>query len=216
MLTRTLKLGMVGADVEAHKRAAARALGNGRLTTLMSQTPLVRRTFGPFFQTTVKRIQALEGIPQSGVIGPATHDVLLDHMDEKAMALLAEYEASVKPKLVEPRQGFASLHESLWEPYSIGRRLGLTDLGTHNPASRLPSGAPSDHAVYPAFAFDLGVDPDNGWRNDTGRRFAEQMAGYPGIEYVILGDQIWTSDGRGWHIYTGGGHLNHVHVSGIR
>ncbi len=102
-LTRTLKLTlprmMVGKDVEAHKRGVARALGSGRLTTLMSKAPLVRRTFGPFFVTDVKRVQELAGISQSGVIGPATHDLIYDHMDDLAVRLLKEYAASVRPKI---------------------------------------------------------------------------------------------------------------------
>lgn len=216
MLTRTLRIGMVGKDVEAHKRGAARALCGGRLAVLMAQLPLVRRTFGPFFQVTVKQVQKLAAIPQTGVIGPATHDVLLDHMDAKALALLAEYAESVRPKLIEPNQGFGSLRQSLWEAFSIGRRLGLSDLGTFNPASTLPSGGPSDHAVYPAAAFDLGIDPDTGWDNETARGYVVGIVGRPEIEYVILGSRIWTNDGRGWHAYTGGGHFNHVHVSGRR
>ncbi len=218
-LTRTLKLTlpkmMVGKDVEAHKRGVARALGSGRLTTLVSKTPLVRRTFGPFFVTDVKRFQELEGISQSGVIGPRTHDLIYDHMDDLAVRLLKEYAASMRPKLIEPNQGFNSLHSSLWEAYTIGRRMGLSDLGTYNPDSNLPSGAPSDHAVYPAMAFDLGVEPDTGWGNTTGRTFAEKMAGRPEIEYVILGDRIWSRD-RGWRRYSYGNHANHCHVSGIR
>ncbi|MBA3745242.1 hypothetical protein [Sporichthya sp.] len=218
-LTRTLKLTlpklMVGKDVEAHKRGVARALGSGRLTTLMSKAPIVRRTFGVFFVTDVKRLQELAGISQSGVIGPVTHDLIYDHMDDLAVRLLKEYAASVRPRLVEPNQGFNSLHSSLWEAYTIGRRMGLSDLGTYNPASRLPSGAPSDHAVNPAMAFDLGFSPGTGWNNITARAFAEKMAGRAETEYVILGDRIWSRD-RGWRRYSYGGHEGHVHCSGIR
>ncbi len=217
-LTRTLKLTlppMVGKDVEAHKRGVARALGAGRLKTLMNRTVGVRRTFGPFFAVDVKHVQKLAGIAQTGVIGPATHDLIYDHMDDLAVRLLKEYAASVLPKLIEPNQGFDSLHSSLWEAYTIGRRMGLSDLGTYNPASTLPSGRKSDHAVYPAMAFDLGVEPDTGWNNIPGRTFAEKMAGRAEIEYVILGDRIWSRD-RGWRRYTAGNHANHCHVSGTR
>lgn len=119
-------------------------------------------------------------------------------------------------QLVEPKQGFESLHRSLWQAFSEGRRRGLTDLGTYNPESQLPSGAPSDHAVYPAYAFDLGIDPDTGWANLKARAYAIWTAGRPEVEYVILGNRIWTSRTKFWGSYYNGGHMNHVHVSGHR
>jgi hypothetical protein len=90
--------------------------------------------------------------------------------------------------------------------------MGLSDLGTYNPASTLPGGGKSDHAHYPARAFDLGIEPDTGWNNLTARAFFNQMVDHPAVEYVILGDKIW-SRSRGLHEYTAGGHLNHLHVS---
>lgn len=117
--------------------------------------------------------------------------------------------------LVEPNQGFDSLHRNLWVPYSIGRSrpYNFTDLGTHNPASRLPGGGLSDHAINPARAFDLGITPATGWNNLLARQYVQSMANRDEIEYVILGNAIW-SRSRGWHAYTSGGHENHVHVSG--
>lgn len=119
------------------------------------------------------------------------------------------------PSLIAPLQGLASLKKDLWEDFSTGRHLGLSDLGTFNPSSRLPSGAPSDHAVWPAVAFDLGISPDNGYANTVGRKFFDLMTGRPEIHYCILGDKIWSRE-RGLHSYSGGGHENHVHVSGNR
>lgn len=216
-LIRTLRVGDVGKDVEAYKRAVARLLGKGRLRTMISRAPLVRRTFGPYFKLEVARAQKALAIPTSGVIGPATHAALkaAGALDAYSLQLLREYAQSLKPALVEPLQGFASLHKSLWEAYSLGRQMGLTDLGTYNPASRLPSGAPSDHSVYPAFAFDLGIEPDTGWDNATAREYFWKVCRRPEIEYVILGNKIWTNT-RGLRTYTAGGHLNHVHVSGRR
>lgn len=116
---------------------------------------------------------------------------------------------------IAPRQGWGSLDPSLHKAFSLGRSMGLSDLGTYNPASRLPSGDPSDHARYPAGAFDLGVTPAIGMQHPVGRVYFEAMVGRPEVEYVILGDVIW-SRARGRHRYTAGEHMNHVHVSGVR
>lgn len=118
-----------------------------------------------------------------------------------------------KPKLIAPLQGWASLDQRLWDHFSQGRLLGFSDLGTYNPASRLPSGAPSDHAVFPARAYDLGISPAIGYANPKARAYFNSLIGDPDIEYVILGDKIW-SRARGLHAYTSGGHQNHIHVSG--
>ena len=109
----------------------------------------------------------------------------------------------------------ASLHYSLWDAYGEAIRTpGLFSLGTYNPDSRLPSGLPSDHAVYPAYAFDIGFDPDLGWAHPVARPYAERTAKRYEVEYVILGNRIHI-DGV-WRAYSGGGHGNHVHVSGRR
>jgi peptidoglycan hydrolase-like protein with peptidoglycan-binding domain len=164
----------------------------------------------------VKVFQKLNGIKATGHFGQATLNALEPYMDARAKALYARFELPPeKAKIVEPNQGFDSLHSSLWEAYSIGRNMGLSDLGTYNPASRLPSGSPSDHAVYPALAFDLGIEPDTGYSNPTGRAFFDRMIGRQEVSYVILGDKIW-SRALGLHAYTAGGHLNHAHVSGVR
>lgn len=221
-LTRTLKIGCYGADVEGATRALLRCLGDDQgWRAFVAALPVVRRTFGVGKRTLTKRAQAKLGVYQTGWLGTATETKLRQAgaFDDRADVLLEQYAASLTPKplpLVEPNQGFASLHRSLWAAYSVGRRAGLTDLGTYNPASRLPSGAPSDHSVYPAYAFDLGFDPDTGWANEPARRVALALAGRPEIEYVILGNRIWTNDGRGWHDYTAGNHANHIHCSGRR
>lgn len=116
--------------------------------------------------------------------------------------------------LVEPKQGFASLERSLWPAYSLGRRLGLADRGTYNPSATLPEGGKSDHAYYPARAFDLGFLPPVGYLHPIARTFFEAMIGRPEVNYVILGDVLW-SQARGRRRYTAGGHLDHVHVSAV-
>lgn len=115
---------------------------------------------------------------------------------------------------IEPRQGWNSLDPSLRSAFSLGRSMGLSDLGTYNPASRLPGGGVSDHARSPALAFDLGFTPAIGFAHPIARVFFEAMAGRPEVGYVILGDVIWSRE-RGRYRYTAGGHNNHVHVSGV-
>lgn len=216
-LTRTLQTGCVGKDVEGVTRAMLRYLvDDAGWRSFTAAIPVVRRTWGPGKTRLAKRCQAKAGISQTGAFGPVSETKLRQAraFDAKADRLLDEY-ATAHPQLVEPKQGFKSLHESLWDAYSVGRRMGLTDLGTYNPASTLPGGGPSDHSVFPARAFDLGCNPQTGWQNATARAFFEKMVGRPEVEYVILGDRIW-SVARGLHTYTAGGHLNHVHVSGRR
>jgi hypothetical protein len=215
-LERGMKLGMSGKDVWATKRALGRVFQGGRLKQLASKTPAVRSFFGPGMQADVKRFQKKHGLPQTGVIGEKTFELLQKHMDPQARELYRDFVVSrqpKKPKLVIPNQGLGSLHSSLWDVYSIGRNMGMSDLGTYNPNSRLPSGRPSDHAKFPAHAFDLGISPQTGWSNATARKYAEAMAGRPEIEYIILSPRIWSRD-KGWHSYPYGGHYNHVHVSG--
>lgn len=212
-LLRTLRLGMRGKDVRAVRRACLRFVGEpaSKLTTAGQET------FGLGMRALVKRAQDQAVIDKSGVVGPYLFAALVraDAFDAYGKQLLDDYAASVKPKLVEPLQGFGSLHESLWPLYSVGRSLGLSDLGTYNPASRLPSGAPSDHSVYPAYAFDLGVDPDTGYQHPQGRKLFDLARADAAVEYVILGAKIWSRTGD-LRTYRSGGHANHVHVSGRR
>ncbi len=112
--------------------------------------------------------------------------------------------------LVKPRQGFASLRKDGREAYTLGRRLGLSDLGTYNPASTLPGGGKSDHAYHPARAFDLGLTKVG--TRERARWFFRRMIDRPEVEYVIFEDKIWSRN-KGLHAYTAGGHLTHVHVS---
>lgn len=170
----------------------------------------------------IQVLQRLERIrPVTGNFGQPTLDALWEYADAYAKAVYRAWTAPkpkpTLPELIEPVQGFASLHPSLREAYSLGRHMGLSDLGTYNPSSRLPSGARSDHAVYPAMAFDLGVEPDTGYANPVGRAFFHAMIGRPEISYVILGDRI-ASAARGWELrlYSSGGHGNHAHASGWR
>lgn len=223
---RIVRPGMRGLDVHAAKRAIARLLQDGRLTRLEGrrkgeteeQAERRRETFQPSYVADVKLAQLRAGLPMSGVIGPELEKFLHANgfYDARALELERRYADSLKPKLVRPRQGWSSLHRSLWEVYSVGRSApySFSDLGTYNPASRLPSGRPSDHSVHPAVAFDLGIDPDLGWAHELGREYVLRVAREPEVEYVILGDRIVF--GRTIRRYSAGGHLNHIHVSGVR
>ena len=208
---RTIRLGVLpGKDIEAWMRAVHRVLGVGSLTTFASKPTVWRRSFGPLKKRQVAAAQRKLAMEVSGMIGPGAQSALTPYLDAYARGLLLE---PAKPKLVAPTQGFGSLDRRLWDAYSFGRGLGLSDLGTYNPASTLPGGGRSDHAYLPARAFDLGVEPDTGYRNPAGRKFFDEMIGRPEVEYVILGDRIW-SRSRGLRPYTAGNHANHAHVSG--
>jgi hypothetical protein len=85
--------------------------------------------------------------------------------------LFARYKRKHK-RLVEPRQGFDSLDESLWLAYSMGRKRGFTDLGTY-------VNKPGDHGwndrTRTAAAFDLGREDRflfKGWGYLKARRLA--------------------------------------------
>jgi len=112
--------------------------------------------------------------------------------------------------LIKPRQGFGSLRSDGHAAYALGRRLGLSDLGTYNPASTLPGGGKSDHAYSPARAFDLGLTKTG--TRERARWFFRRMIDRTEVEYVIFEDKIWSRT-QGLHAYTAGGHATHVHVS---
>ena len=96
-LTRTLKLGMVGADVEACKRAVYRYVHAGASwNTFVRSAPIVRRTFGVFFREAVKVAQLRLGLKADGQIGPATEKALrkAGGFDLLADSLLEQYAAA--------------------------------------------------------------------------------------------------------------------------
>ncbi len=219
MLTRTLRPGSPGKDVEASKRAVYRYLGGSRLRTLMSRPVAVRRTFGAFFTRDVLAARRRLRLPARPQVDAAMWQALerAGAPDAYAEQLLAEYQAEHKPKPPPPKpvQGPPSLHRSLWPLWQLAREQGFTNLGDYNPASRLPSGAPSDHAVYPARAFDSGFSPATGYANYQARKLFDAATNDSAVEYVILGDRIWTRQG-GRQTYSFGGHEGHVHCSGRR
>lgn len=203
----------VGKDVAIAKFAVGRYEDN----LLPKPAGGYTNTFGPALYDALHTvIQPREHIEPTGDIGQATWDVLWNYLDayRRWQYRLWKVPAPSPPPLIEPKQGFDSLVKFLWDEYSLGRSMGLTDLGTYNPASTLPGGGKSDHAYYPSYAFDLGFTPQTGWDNLTARSFFNKMVARQGIHYVILGDKIWSTE-RGLHAYTDGGHEGHVHTSGI-
>jgi hypothetical protein len=74
----------------------------------------------------------------------------------------------------------------------------------------LPGGGKSDHAFWPARAFDLA----NTATFTTARAwwYYRHCQKRPEVEYVIYRDKIWSRE-NGERKYTAGGHLTHVHVS---
>lgn len=225
--TRVIGPGDTGTDCEGVARALIREGSAGvTLAAFMEQKLERRRTWNAQHADWLRKYEAKLGHPFSvdGIYGKAVHEELEPHFDAKAASLMAGYRPP-PPPLIEPRQGWGSLHSSLHAAFSMGRSMGLSDLGTYNPKSRLPSsGRLSDHATSktgatipssPAMAFDLGIDPDIGFEHDTARAFFWAMTSTRVVEYVILGNRIWTVEG-GVHPYTFGGHEGHVHVSGFR
>ncbi len=105
VLTRTLKVGCVGKDVEACKRAVYRYLhAGGQWNTFVRSAPVVRRTYGVFFRTAVKHAQARLRLPQTGTICPRTYAALRQAHAFDALAddLLRAYQSSTRPKVCYP------------------------------------------------------------------------------------------------------------------
>lgn len=133
--------------------------------------------------------------------------------------LLAQYMEKHK-HLVEPRQGFSSLKESLWLAYSMGVKRGYYDVGTY-------VDKPGDHGWDDVHrtskAFDLRR---KGWvgRFGWGYRNARKLAQFYWdnhqaleINYVIVGRELISREKPYWHPLTTGdtSHDWHVHVSGV-
>lgn len=124
-------------------------------------------------------------------------------------------------RLVEPNQGWGSLHESLHLAYSMGRRRGFTDLGTF-----VNKGG--DHGWLPSIrmarAFDLGRADRfrfQGFNYLIARRYANLLAKNAkalGIRYIILGDRIWHKNYGKWMYFSNypkdKSHDFHLHISG--
>jgi hypothetical protein len=120
--------------------------------------------------------------------------------------------------LVQPRQGWGSLHSSLHLAYSMARVRKFTDLGTY-------VNKPLDHGwrddIRMARAFDLGREDKRFWQRQYGQlmtwRYVRLLVKNHvalGIDYVIYRDKIWSRN-RGWHRYgPDRSHFWHIHVSG--
>lgn len=133
-------------------------------------------------------------------------------MKKTYAALLAQYREK-HGKLVEPPQGFHSLHEDLWLAFSLGIRRGYYSVGTY-------ANKPGDHGYWPARAFDLRR---KGWlgRFGWGFRNAQKLAQFYwdnhealNLDYVIVGRKIISRAHPYWRPYTRDpSHDWHIHVS---
>lgn len=127
--------------------------------------------------------------------------------------LLEAYRAK-HGKLVEPRQGWDSLHASLHLAYSMGIARSFYDVGTY-------AAKPGDHGMWPARAFDLRR---KGWvgRFGYGWVAAQLLARHYwkhhvalNLDYVIVGRKIISRRHPTWRPYTrDSSHDWHLHVSG--
>ncbi len=214
---RIIQEGMDGPDAEAVGRALIRAKCYKMPIRVYNRMPKKwKQRMGPRKMDALmkfKRQKALKNKTKR-TYDSVAHYRLLRYFDGKAHDLYRQCKTPAPPpiiKLIEPNQGWNSLVKYFWDEYSLARtKHKMSDLGTYNPASRLPSGRPSDHARYPARAMDLGFSP---YPNKLAYEFFKDMIGEPEVEYVIYGNQIW-SRSSGLHHYGYGGHYNHVHVSG--
>jgi len=137
-------------------------------------------------------------------------------------SLQAQYRAR-HGKLVQPRQGWNSLHPDLWLAYSMGRKRGYDDVGTY-------ANKPGDHSWGDrhgepgmALAFDLrrpGWNGRYGWGWLNARRLARFYVKHAyalNLNYVICGRKYASRrTGFRWVPLTTGdtSHDWHLHVSG--
>jgi murein DD-endopeptidase MepM/ murein hydrolase activator NlpD len=100
-LTRILKTGCVGKDVEGVNRAMLRYLEDDQGWRLyVAALPVVRRTWGAGKTRLAKRSAAKAGLPQLGVFGPKLETALraAGAFDMKANKLIDEYNDAHPPK----------------------------------------------------------------------------------------------------------------------
>lgn len=115
-LTRTLKLGVRGEDVEGFTRAMHRYLQTGQLANYMAQKDRVRQTWGLAKVTLAKKAAKKAGLPAYGVAGPKLEAVMrkADAFDALADHLLDEYRRQhVLPPVVYPLVGAGTVCQGL-------------------------------------------------------------------------------------------------------
>ena len=219
---RPLKLGSVGPDVEAVKRATYRALGDSSSwAKYVKNAPLVRRTYGPFFVKKMKQLQDVLGVPETGRYDQATHEKLLNrsrfrHKDESAFDFYAAAlyrqadeqfngEARIRNKIVET--AFFAVSKERYISYSQARPM--VDFG---PPPNYPS--QTDCSGFVTWCYKSAGAPDpNGWGyNGYGFTGSLWETGTPiSTNDLKPGDLVfygvpWKSGGAAHVIvYTGGG-----------
>lgn len=200
VLTRTLRLGDYGMDVQAVRRACAVFVG-ARLPTAPTA---VQRTFGPGMLLLVKRAQDEAGLPRTGVVGPKLMDALLDAtaFDAYGLSLLTRYAAS-RPTVVFPTpKGSATyvcqgLHETAgllgnWAiDFCAPARTPVVAVERAKVA-KLSGSDPDDDRPEPAGVYGWSVH----YATADGYRYFLTHLGRR--ETLIAGQQVQPGDVLGW------------------
>lgn len=148
-LTRMLKLGTVGSDVDGWARAAHIYLEDGQLDAFEKQRPIVRRTFGVGKRTLAKQCARKAGLPQYGVVGETLEQVMRDAgaFDREANKRIDAYNrVTVDVELETARRLLAYCRE-----FDGGYRLGGghgKPLSTVRPDQDLDCSSSTSRALY--------------------------------------------------------------------
>lgn len=147
-LTRTLKLGCVGDDVDGWARAAHRYLKDGLLDYEL-QRPIVRRTFGIGKRTLAKKCARKAGLPQYGIVGETLEEAMraAGAFDATADARIDRYNAAqVDTALVKARELLAYCRR-FSGPYDFGGGHGRP-LSTLDPGMGLDCSSSTSLALW--------------------------------------------------------------------
>ena len=219
---RPLKIGSVGPDVEAVKRATYRALGDSHSWSEYAKNPPgVRRFYGPFFARKMKQLQDILGVPETGRYDQATHERLKNRsrfrrpeepaFDDRAADLINEAddlyngEARVRNKIVET--AFYAVTKEPWIMYSQARPM--LDFA---PPPNYPSS--TDCSGFVTWCYKSAGAPDPNGRGYDGWGFTGSLwaTGTPvSTNELKAGDLVfygypWMSGGSAHVVvYTGGG-----------
>jgi hypothetical protein len=169
-LTRMLKLGTVGADVDGWARAAHRYLQDGLLDEHEKQRPIVRRTFGPGKRTLAKQCAKKAGLPEYGVVGVALDKAMRNGgaYDQISDSLFTQYAASVEPP--DPRDAVCDaarfyLEHARHIAYSQVRPILTVARGISPPD--IPNALDCSGLAITAY-WVAGVIDKLGWQNANG------------------------------------------------
>lgn len=185
-LTRQLKLGTVGDDVDGWARAAHRYLEDGQLDEYEKQRQIVRRTFGVGKRTLAKQCAKKAGLPQYGVVGETLEQEMRDAnaFDELADARVARHNRSQVDQELEDARRLLAYCRTFTGGYRLGGGHGRP-LATLDPDMDLDCSSSTSLALW-----KLGLYTDD----------VAQVSG----EY-----RTWADRGRGRYVTV---HANVEHV----